>query len=160
VFTGEDALNYLTVGQLKMTNWVLSFAGSFVLIVTSWKYICLCGHVDRFNGITAAGNSSDGQRIGDVRVLIYLFAGCHPWWSGQEWLHSSGEFFHTVFTFSHIDLQLEIIVIILNTGEARETICLFQGISVLVQRFNAVCCMTVCQSLTAWTNDRTHLCIA
>ena len=48
--------------------------------------------------------------------------------------------------------------IALNSGEARETSYLYQRISVLVQRFNAVLsyCTTVCQPLTARIDDRTH----
>ena len=46
-----------------------------------------------------------------------------------------------------------------NTGEARETSFLCQRISILVQRFNAVFCMTVCRLQTAQTDDRTQFCI-
>jgi len=43
------------------------------------------------------------------------------------------------------------------SGESRETSYLFQRFSVLVQRFNAVLCMTVCQIVNARITRHTQL---
>ena len=45
-----------------------------------------------------------------------------------------------------------------NTGESRETEFLFQrAASVLVQPFNAICCMVLCRPRTARIGNRIHL---